>query len=58
MELLVFLIFSAMVTAAIVRIHSLNTKARIETNPSVLEHKLWIRELDDAKETRMLGDGK
>jgi hypothetical protein len=59
-ELIVALVFTSIVTVALSRMHARTMKKEIETNENVLNHRLEIRRLDDAKEAReqkLLGDG-
>jgi hypothetical protein len=60
-ELLAFLFLSTLVSVTVSRMHARTTKKEIETNQAVLDHRLEIRKLDDARELReqrLLGDGK
>ena len=52
--MIAFLIFSAIVGAVVVKVNAQNARVRLETNHSVLEHRLAVRRLDDAREQRLL----
>lgn len=52
MEILTFLITVTIVAALFNRAHARSIQQQIETNPHVLEHRLAIRKLDDAREAR------
>ena len=63
MEFIVGSVLFTIVTFALSKMHERTVKKEIETNENVLNHRLELRKLDDAKEFReerqhMLGDGR
>lgn len=61
MEVIVFLIFAGMAFSLVARMHGQTQRRLTETNENVLNHRLAIRKLDDARddrEQRLLLEGR